>query len=30
MLAEENLIAGKYPEYTGYASRTRRVVPFLF
>ena len=30
MLAEETLIIGKYPEYAGYAGRTRRVVPFLF
>ncbi|MGO9009905.1 MAG: methyltransferase family protein [Bryobacteraceae bacterium] len=28
--AEEILIVGKYPEYAGYASRTRRVVPFVF
>jgi protein-S-isoprenylcysteine O-methyltransferase Ste14 len=30
MLAEETLLAGKYPEYAAYARRTRRVVPFLF
>jgi protein-S-isoprenylcysteine O-methyltransferase Ste14 len=30
ILAEETLIAGKYPEYAGYAARTRRVVPFVF
>jgi protein-S-isoprenylcysteine O-methyltransferase Ste14 len=29
MLAEEILIVAKYPEYAGYASRTRRVVPFV-
>jgi protein-S-isoprenylcysteine O-methyltransferase Ste14 len=29
MLAEEHLIACKYPEYAAYASRTRRVVPFV-
>lgn len=29
MLAEETLIVGKYPEYSAYARRTRRVVPFL-
>ncbi len=28
--AEEMLIVGKYPEYAGYAARTRRVVPFVF
>jgi protein-S-isoprenylcysteine O-methyltransferase Ste14 len=30
MLAEETLIVAKYPEYAGYARRTRRVVPLLF
>jgi protein-S-isoprenylcysteine O-methyltransferase Ste14 len=30
MLAEETLIVGQYPEYAGYAARTRRVVPFVF
>jgi protein-S-isoprenylcysteine O-methyltransferase Ste14 len=30
ILAEEILIVGKYPEYAGYAARTRRVVPFVF
>jgi protein-S-isoprenylcysteine O-methyltransferase Ste14 len=30
ILAEEILIVGKYPEYAGYAARTRRVVPFAF
>ncbi len=29
MLAEETLIVSKYPEYAEYASRTRRVAPFL-
>ncbi len=29
MMAEEHLLKGMYPEYTGYARRTRRVVPFL-
>jgi protein-S-isoprenylcysteine O-methyltransferase Ste14 len=29
MLAEETLIAAKYPEYADYARRTRRVVPFV-
>ncbi len=30
MYAEEHLIVSKYPEYAEYASRTRRVVPFVF
>jgi protein-S-isoprenylcysteine O-methyltransferase Ste14 len=29
MLAEERLVAEKYPEYTEYAARTKRVVPFI-
>jgi protein-S-isoprenylcysteine O-methyltransferase Ste14 len=29
MRAEETLIVAEYPEYAGYARRTRRVVPFL-
>jgi protein-S-isoprenylcysteine O-methyltransferase Ste14 len=30
MLAEEQLLAGMYPEYAEYARRTPRVLPFLF
>lgn len=30
MLAEERLLARRYPEYAGYARRTRRMVPYLF
>ncbi len=30
MLAEERLVAEKYPEYAGYAARTKRVIPFVF
>ena len=30
MLAEERLLALRYPEYAAYAARTRRMVPFLF
>jgi protein-S-isoprenylcysteine O-methyltransferase Ste14 len=30
MVAEETLIVAKYPEYAAYASRTRRLVPFVF
>ncbi len=30
IVAEETLIAAKYPEYAAYASRTRRLVPFVF
>lgn len=30
MLAEERLVAEKYPEYAAYAARTARAVPFLF
>lgn len=29
MLAEERLVAEKYPEYAAYAARTRRVIPFI-
>jgi protein-S-isoprenylcysteine O-methyltransferase Ste14 len=29
MFAEEALIVGKYPEYSAYARRTPRVVPFV-
>lgn len=29
MLAEERLVAQKYPEYAEYAARTKRVVPFI-
>ena len=29
MRAEETLIVGKYPEYSAYARRTRRVLPFV-
>ncbi len=28
--AEEKLLRARYPEYAAYASRTRRLVPFLF
>jgi protein-S-isoprenylcysteine O-methyltransferase Ste14 len=30
MLAEEALLKKQYPEYETYASRTRRMIPFLF
>ena len=30
MIAEEKLVAEKYPDYTGYAARTKRVIPFIF
>jgi protein-S-isoprenylcysteine O-methyltransferase Ste14 len=30
IVAEENLLRARYPEYAAYASRTRRLVPFLF
>jgi len=30
MLAEERLIAARYPEYSQYASRTKRMVPYVF
>ena len=29
MLAEERLVTEKYPEYSTYASRTKRVIPFV-
>ena len=29
MVVEENLVAGRYPEYMAYANRTARVIPFL-
>jgi protein-S-isoprenylcysteine O-methyltransferase Ste14 len=29
MLAEERLIIGKYPEYAAYASRTKRIIPYI-
>ncbi len=29
MLAEEHLVAEKYPEFTEYAARTKRVIPFI-
>ena len=28
--AEERLLVERYPEYRGYAGRTRRIIPFLF
>ncbi len=27
--AEEKLLVERYPEYTDYASRTKRIIPFL-
>lgn len=30
MLCEETLLRARYPEYAAYASRTARMVPFLF
>ena len=30
MLCEETLLRARYPEYASYASRTARMVPFLF
>jgi protein-S-isoprenylcysteine O-methyltransferase Ste14 len=30
MLAEERLVARRYPEYVDYAARTRRMIPFVF
>ena len=30
MLAEERLVAARYPEYLGYAGRTKRMVPHVF
>ncbi len=29
MMAEERLVAQRYPEYVAYAARTRRVIPFV-
>lgn len=29
IIAEEHLVTEKYPEYTSYASRTKRVIPFI-
>lgn len=29
MLAEERMVAEKYPEYAEYAARTKRVIPFV-
>lgn len=29
IIAEENLLLQRYPEYAAYAARTRRIVPFL-
>ena len=30
MLAEERLLIERYPDYRAYASRTRRMIPFVF
>jgi protein-S-isoprenylcysteine O-methyltransferase Ste14 len=30
MVAEEQLIIESYPEYVGYAARTKRVIPFVY
>ena len=30
MFAEEKLIVKEYPEYAEYASRTKRIVPYIF
>jgi protein-S-isoprenylcysteine O-methyltransferase Ste14 len=30
MMAEESLVAERYPEYAVYAARTKRIVPFVF
>ena len=30
MLCEERLVTQRYPEYRDYASRTKRMVPFVF
>jgi protein-S-isoprenylcysteine O-methyltransferase Ste14 len=30
MLAEERLVARRYPEYVDYAARTRLMIPFVF
>lgn len=29
MLAEERMLKDKYPEYSAYAARTKRVIPFI-
>jgi protein-S-isoprenylcysteine O-methyltransferase Ste14 len=29
IFAEEHLLVGRYPEYADYASRTKRIIPFL-
>jgi protein-S-isoprenylcysteine O-methyltransferase Ste14 len=29
MVAEEMLVLGVYPEYAGYAGRTKRIIPFV-
>jgi protein-S-isoprenylcysteine O-methyltransferase Ste14 len=29
MLAEERMVVAKYPEFTEYAARTKRVIPFI-
>jgi protein-S-isoprenylcysteine O-methyltransferase Ste14 len=30
LLAEEHLVQVRYPEYTEYAARTKRLIPFLY
>lgn len=30
IVPEEKLVAQRYPEYAGYARRTKRIIPFLF
>ena len=30
IFAEERLVIEKYPEYSGYALRTKRIIPFIF
>ncbi|MGB2867351.1 MAG: isoprenylcysteine carboxylmethyltransferase family protein [Bacteroidota bacterium] len=30
MYAEERLVVERYPEYSSYAARTKRIVPFVF
>ncbi len=29
MVAEERLVAKRYPEYTAYAAQTRRIIPYI-
>jgi protein-S-isoprenylcysteine O-methyltransferase Ste14 len=29
MVAEERLVAERYPEYLAYAARTKRIIPFI-